>query len=400
VRSVRPAVVTGRTVVALASVAVIGLSGYGWSLLSQAQEHLTTDNVIEHHTPPAAPATIQHQDGQDTNFLLVGIDSRTDVHGNPLPPDVLASLHAGPDDHFLNTDTLIVVHVPGDGGKASAVSIPRDSYVDIVGDTDYGKHKINSAYSIGMNDHGGSQTEGRKTLIKTVEKFTGVTIDHYAEINLYGFDLISQALGGVPVCLNHAVDDSQYSGAVFPAGQQSLSGVQALQFVRQRHGLDNGDIDRERRQQAFLASAVHQLLSVGTLTSPSKLNDIITAMQNSIVLDQDWDLLQFAQQVQGISGGNITFDTIPIVNITYWTPTDGDAVQVDPEQVQAFVAAKFADASATPPASSTTDTPPSSPTGKAAADASRKSPIVADTTTTDTTTTEPSITASGVTCVN
>ncbi|HTI27132.1 MAG TPA: LytR family transcriptional regulator, partial [Kutzneria sp.] len=119
--------VTGRTVVALASVAVIGLSGYGWSLLNQAQAHLTTDNVIEHHTAPAAPATIQHRDGQDTNFLLVGIDSRTDVHGNPLPPDVLASLHAGPDDHFLNTDTLIVVHVPGDGGKASAISIPRDS---------------------------------------------------------------------------------------------------------------------------------------------------------------------------------------------------------------------------------------------------------------------------------
>jgi LCP family protein required for cell wall assembly len=389
-------VVTGRTVVALASVAVIGLSGYGWSLLSQAQAHLTTDNVIEHHTPPgAAPATIQHQDGQDTNFLLVGIDSRTDVHGNPLPPDVLASLHAGPDDHFLNTDTLIVVHVPGDGGKASAVSIPRDSYVDIVGDdTDYGKHKINSAYSIGMNNHGGSQTEGRRTLIKTVEKFTGVTIDHYAEINLYGFDLISQALGGVPVCLNHAVDDSQYSGAVFPAGQQTLSGVQALQFVRQRHGLDNGDIDRERRQQAFLASAVHQLLSVGTLTSPSKLNDIITAMQNSIVLDQDWNLLQFAQQVQGISGGNITFDTIPIVNITYWTPADGDAVQVDPEQVRAFVAQRFGDGPATPPAS-TTDTAPSSPTGKAAGDGSRKSPVV-----TETTTTQPSITASGVTCVN
>ena len=391
-RSVRPAVVTGRTVVALASVAVIGLSGYGWSLLNQAQAHLTTDNVIEHHTAPAAPATIQHRDGQDTNFLLVGIDSRTDVHGNPLPPDVLASLHAGPDDHFLNTDTLIVVHVPGDGGKASAISIPRDSYVDIAGG--YGKHKINSAYSIGMNNNGGSQTEGRKTLIQTVEKFTGVTIDHYAEINLYGFDLISQALGGVPVCLNHAVDDSEYSGAVFPAGQQTLSGVQALQFVRQRHGLDNGDIDRERRQQAFLASAVHQLLSVGTLTSPSKLNDIITAVQNSIVLDQDWDLLQFAQQVQGISGGNITFDTIPIVNITYWTPADGDAVQVDPEQVQAFVADKFGDGPATPP-SSTTDTPPSSPTGKAAADGSRKSPIISDTTTNP-----PSITATGVTCVN
>ncbi|WP_052394959.1 LCP family protein [Kutzneria sp. 744] len=395
-RTASPAVVTGRAVVALASVAVIGLSGYGWSLLSQAQAHMTTDNVIEHHTPPAQPATIQHQDGQDVNFLLVGIDSRTDVHGNPLPPDVLASLHAGPDDHFLNTDTLMVVHVPGDGGKASAISIPRDSYVDIAsgdGSGGYGKHKINSAYSIGMNNHGGSQTEGRKTLIKTVEKFTGVTIDHYAEINLYGFDLISQALGGVPVCLNHAVNDSEYSGAVFPAGPQSLSGVQALQFVRQRHGLDNGDIDRERRQQAFLASAVHQLLSVGTLTSPSKLNDIITAVQNSIVLDQDWNLVQFAQQVQGISGGNITFDTVPIVNITYWTPADGDAVQVDPEQVQAFVAAKFAGDAAAPPTSTTTGPPP---TGKAAADGSRKSPIVSD----DTAKTDQSITASGVTCVN
>ncbi|WP_249227142.1 LCP family protein [Kutzneria sp. CA-103260] len=394
--------ITGRTVVALASVAVIGLSGYGWTLLQQAQTHLTTDNVIEHHTPPAAPATVPHQDGQDTNFLLVGIDSRTDVHGNPLPPDVLASLHAGPDDGFLNTDTLIVVHVPGDGGKASAISIPRDSYVDIAdGDgRDYGKHKINSAYSIGMNNHNGSQTEGRKTLINTVEKFTGVTIDHYAEINLYGFDLISQALGGVPVCLNHAVDDREYSGAVFPAGQQTLSGVQALQFVRQRHGLDNGDIDRERRQQAFLASAVHQLLSVGTLTSPSKLNAIITAVQNSIVLDQDWNLLQFAQQVQGISGGNITFDTIPIVNITYWTPADGDAVQVDPAQVKAFVQAKFGDAP-TPPAGATTTTP-TSPTGKAAGTSTDRSPVIPSQTTggADTSSTGQSITATGVTCVN
>jgi LCP family protein required for cell wall assembly len=394
VRTGRSAVVAGRTIVAVASIAVIGLSGYAWGLLNQAQSHLTTDNVIVHHTPPAAEATVQHQDGQDTNFLLVGIDSRTDVHGNPLPPDVLASLHAGPDDGYLDTDTLIVVHVPGNGGKASAISIPRDSYVDIAGG--YGKHKINSAYQIGMNNNGGSRTEGRKTLIQTVESFTGVTIDHYAEINLYGFDLISQALNGVPVCLNHAVDDSEYSGAVFSAGPQTLTGVQALQFVRQRHGLENGDIDRERRQQAFLASAVHQLLSVGTLTSPGKLNAIIAAVQNSVVLDQDWDLLQFAQQVQGISGGDITFDTIPIVNITYWTPADGDAVEVDPSQVKEFVAAKFGDATTTPGTSATT--PTTAPqAGKQADTGTRKSPIVADTTSS---TSEPSITAGGVTCVN
>jgi anionic cell wall polymer biosynthesis LytR-Cps2A-Psr (LCP) family protein len=229
-----------------------------------------------------------------------------------------------------------------------------------------------------------------------VQNFTGVTIDHYAEVNLYGFDLISQALGGVPVCLNHAVNDSEYSGAVFAAGPQTLSGVQALEFVRQRHGLDNGDIDRERRQQAFIASAVHQLLSVGTLTNPSKLNDIITAMQNSIVLDQDWNLLQFAKQVQGISGGNITFDTIPIVNITYWTPADGDAVEVDPAQVKEFVAARFGDGPSTPP-STTTTTPPASPTGKAAGASTGRSPIVSSSAATST---DQPITADGVTCVN
>jgi anionic cell wall polymer biosynthesis LytR-Cps2A-Psr (LCP) family protein len=136
------------------------------------------------------------------------------------------------------------------------------------------------------------------------------------------------------------VHDS-YSGAHFPVGQQSLSGAQALQFVRQRHGLPNGDLDRERRQQAFLGSAVHQLLSAGTLTNPARLADIITSVQNAVVLDQGWDLLQFAQQLQGIAGADITFATIPIVNITYWTPADGDAVEVDPAQVRQFVAMRF-----------------------------------------------------------
>jgi hypothetical protein len=106
--------------------------------------------------------------------------------------------------------------------------------------------------------------------------------------------------------------------------------------------------------------------------------------------------LQFAQQVQGISGGDITFDTIPIVNISYWTPGDGDAVEVDPSQVKEFVAARFSDASNTP-ATSTTTTPPTSPTGKAAGAITGRSPIVPDT---STTTGGQPITADGVTCVN
>jgi LCP family protein required for cell wall assembly len=156
---------------------------------------------------------------------------------------------------------MIVLHIPAGGAAATAISIPRDSYVDITGG--YGKHKINSAYSRGKNAAmsglrtqglSGAQLEvaaneaGAKTAIQTVEKFTGLTINHYAAINLAGFDALSQAVGGVEVCLKAPVHDS-YSGADFPAGPQTLSGAQALAFVRQRHGLTS-DLDRIARERS------------------------------------------------------------------------------------------------------------------------------------------------------
>ena len=84
---------------------------------------------------------------------------------------------------------------------------------------------------------------GARTAIGAVEGLTGLTITHFAAVNLAGFAQISEAIGGVPVCLNKAVDDS-FSGAKFSAGQQTVSGPQALAFVRQRHGLPGGDLDR------------------------------------------------------------------------------------------------------------------------------------------------------------
>ncbi|AHH95926.1 LCP family protein [Kutzneria albida] len=396
-RAGRVALGAAKIIVTMASVGVVVLGCYGWTVVRQVQTGTATDNVI---APPSASTTpVPKAPGQDMNILLVGLDSRTDAHGNPLPRSVLDALNAGTDDGQLNTDTLIVVHVPGDGGAASAVSIPRDSYVDIAGG--FGKHKINSAYAYGMNAEADrlraqgdtdqaaigrqSLTAGRRNLVQTVQNFTGVSIDHYAEVNLYGFDQISQALGGVPVCLNKPVHDS-YSGADFAAGEQTLSGVRALQFVRQRHGLANGDLDRERRQQAFLASAAHQLLSAGTLTDPGKLSAIITAVQNAVVVDQGWDLFQFAQQVQGIAGANITFDTIPVVDIAYWTPADGVAVQVDPAQVRAFVAGRF------DRAKPTSTTPPSSSSSTPATSSKQAPP--------SSSTAPPPVTASGVTCVD
>jgi hypothetical protein len=155
-------------------------------------------------------------------------------------------------------------------------------------------------------------------------------------VNLVGFYDISNAIGGVQVCLKQATKDS-YSGANFQAGVQTIQGAAALAFVRQRHGLPNSDLDREKRQQVFLAQAAHSILSAGVLANPTKLNDLIGAIQKSITLDQNWNILDFAQQMQGMSAGAIQFQTIPIVSITYHTVSDGDAVEVNPTQVQEFV---------------------------------------------------------------
>lgn len=329
-----------RVAVAALSALVLVLTGYGWSVYHSLTGSLATSDVL---------SGARSADGA-TDILLVGLDSRTDGHGNPLPQQVLDELNAGSDTGTLNTDTLILVRIPDDpGAQATAISIPRDSYVDIPG---YGRHKINSAYARARTDAlarlGASGVQGadlttqadqagRRELVDTVEQLTGASVDHFAEINLVGFAEITDVLGGVPVCLNAPARDS-YSGVDLPAGPQTLQGAQALAFVRQRHGLPRGDLDRIVRQQAFMAGLAHELLSAHTLADPGTLSRLVAAVDRYVVLDQGWDVLGFATQAQGLSGGNIDFRTIPTGSLALRTPSDGEAVQVDPSAVRAFVA--------------------------------------------------------------
>ncbi len=330
----------------LVSVLVVGLTGYAWATLGGINNGLTTANVLDSQSGGTAPA-----DGA-VDVLLVGMDSRTDAQGHQLDPKVLAQLHAGSNQGEVNTDTMILVHIPNNGSKATGVSIPRDSVVDRPG---YGKGKINSAYGAakntalrdlrakGITDPATldvqSNQAGAKELIKTVEELTGVTIDHFAQVNLVGFYDISQAIGGVPVCLKQDVSDPYYSGAHFHKGIQDVSGAQALAFVRQRHNIPGGstDLERERRQQAFLASMAHKVLSAGILTNPSRLSSLMDAVKKAIVVDQGWDLVHFAQQMQSLTSGKLQFTTMPVVNIDADSPAYGKYVKVDPSQVQAYL---------------------------------------------------------------
>jgi LCP family protein required for cell wall assembly len=299
------AAVTARVVAGLLSLVLLGTSGWGWYLGRVAEATVNRTDAI----PTSGNADVGDV-GNAMNLLLVGNDSRAS-----LTAAQLAELNAGTDSG-TNTDTMILVHVPADGSKASFVSFPRDSYVQIPG---HGWDKLNAAYSYGTKDapKGASDTakraSGAQLLVRTISQLTGLQVDHYAEVDLLGFFKLSSVVGGVQVNLCHAVDDSYYSGAVFPAGVQTISGADALKFVRQRHGLPRSDFDRIIRQQVFIAGVLRNMLSNNVLLDLGKQRQLVQAAAEALTVDKTLNLMQLAQQMQSVTAGSIDFQTLPYV---------------------------------------------------------------------------------------
>jgi LCP family protein required for cell wall assembly len=313
-----------RIVAAVASFLVLLGSGYGWAEYRSFASGVRQVDALGSSGPD--------RDGTAQNILLVGDDSRP----ANASPQVLAQLSTQQDGGSVNTDSLMVLHIPAGGGQASVVSIPRDSWVSIPG---AGKGKINSAFAIGSS-HGGGDAGGMKSLIQTVQNLTGLTIDHFVKVSLLGFYQIAQALGPLQVCLNQPAKDS-FSGVDLPAGVSTLNAQQALSFVRQRHGLPRGDLDREVRQQYFLSRELAKVSSTGVLLNPGKLTALLTAVSNALETDPKLDLLDFATQFRDVSAGSVHFATIP----TTGTPTIRDSsgndvsiVAVDTVAIPAFFA--------------------------------------------------------------
>ncbi|WP_188587690.1 LCP family protein [Gordonia jinhuaensis] len=340
------AVRTGRTVMVVGAVVALLITGAGWSTSKIFSDGFTHSDAL---------SKSPHSSDGAENILLMGLDTRKDRNGNNLPDSILRQLHAGDgDEGGYNTNTLILVHVAADRKSVTAFSIPRDDLVQMDG-LDVDEAKIKEAYgrkkaqvedqlvNEGITDPAELEERGREAgreqTIATVEKLTGVPIDRFAEVSLVGFYDIAKALGGVKVCLKHSVDDSEYSGARFSAGVHTLNASQALAFVRQRHGLDNGDLDRTHRQQAFLLSVMHELQSSGTLTNVSKLQKLISALQQDVVLSSGWNLLDWAQEMSSLTGQPISFRTLPVVR--YDTFDGQDVNIVDPDAIKAQVQTAF-----------------------------------------------------------
>jgi hypothetical protein len=344
-----------KTIVAVISALILAVSGVGYATVGRLDTGMSSASDLSLGEDGLSDPSL---DGA-ADILLVGKDSRTDAQGNPLSEKELADLHAGVAEGEENTDTIMLVRIPEDGSRATAVSIPRDTYVN---DPDYGNMKINAVYASHKNDKvqelqqenakAEAQGEkkpysdkdiekrgveaGREGLLKMVHSLTGVSIDHYAEVGLLGFTLLTDAVGGVEVCLNEDVED-EMSGANFHKGTQTLDGAKALTFVRQRYNLPRGDLDRIVRQQAYMASLVKKVLDNDTLTSPSKLSKIAKAVERSVVIDDGWDIMGFVTQLAGLAGGNVTFTTIPVTSIDGRGDYGESIVTIDTNEVHRFM---------------------------------------------------------------
>jgi LCP family protein required for cell wall assembly len=365
-----------RVLAALLSFTVLVGFGYGWyeyRSLNNGVHKFHLSNLGQ--APGGAPSKTTK--GHEQNILLVGLDTR-----DGLSAKERSLLRVG-GGGSLATDTILVLHVPADGSRATLISIPRDSYVDI---PHYAKNKINAAYADAYSDAAGSgasvteaEAAGANLLVETVSQLTGLRIDHYVQVGFGGFYKIAQALKSIPVTLCAATDDTQAhnrstgqsggSGFKMSAGHHDLTPLQALEFVRQRHNLKGGDIAREKRQRYFLAAAFNKIASAGVLLDPGKLNNLIKAVTGAFYVDDDnFSLVGFANQLIDLNANKITGDTIPTQG-THDVSVLGNTtsgVIVDPAQVQRYVAARL---NAPTPAHTSTPARPSSSTGTSTAPA-------------------------------
>lgn len=240
-------------------------------------------------------------------YLLVGSDSRGD-----LTDEERSELGTGSVTSQL-ADTIMLLYLPN-SGRPALVSIPRDSVVDIPG---HERTRINAAYSFG----------GPSLLVETIHQNTGVEIDDYVQIGLGGFAGIVDAVGGVEMCLDDAIQDAK-AHIDLPAGCQELAGPDALGYARARSFDSRGDLGRVERQQEVLGAIADEALSPGTLLNPFQLARVGLAGGDALTIDEGTgpiSLARFIWTLGGIAGGGGDRLTVPlgrVGNTVDWHPDD------------------------------------------------------------------------------
>jgi LCP family protein required for cell wall assembly len=265
----------------------------------------------------AAPSGQRPADQPGKTFLLVGSDSRAGL--SKAEQRRLGTGSTG----GQRTDTIMLVYVPLTG-KPALISVPRDSYVDVPRN---GKNRINAAYAFG----------GPELLVQTVEQNTGLRIDGYMEIGFGGFVNVIDALDGIRMCLPNAIKDRD-SHLDLPKGCQTLSGTEALGYVRMRKADPRGDFGRVERQREMLAAVAAKAASPATVLNPVRYWNFCMATADAIKLGRDTSLpetLRLAFAMKRISSGNGLTLTVPVSSMGASTSV-GSAVLWDTAKSKAM----------------------------------------------------------------
>jgi anionic cell wall polymer biosynthesis LytR-Cps2A-Psr (LCP) family protein len=296
------------------------------------------------------------------NILVMGLESRTNFHGQNLSAAQLKETHSGSEsaveqneEGSQDTDTLIVIHIFAGGQKAVGFSVPRDDVVNYPHATLDGltEGKVDAAYAYAYNESlqqtvNQSMSSGQRYLLanqagqafetQTVESITGVHIDHFVVSNIIGFYYLAQQFGGLEVCIKPApaqggfapganlTDNDPQTGtdnSGFNALQDGydkkkggaqylhLSAAQSLAYVRSRDTLPGTDIGRTARQQAALDYIVWKLKNEGALSDTGMLTGLLSTASQYLNVDQNFNLLDFATNMKALSGKNLSFTTLP-----------------------------------------------------------------------------------------
>ncbi|GGB43550.1 transcriptional regulator [Flexivirga endophytica] len=262
-------------------VIVLALVGFALYL-----NHVLSSNITHGASLPSSTVKPAADAGNSQNILLLGSDTRSGTVKNV--------------SENARADVIQLVHISKGHKSVQVIHFPRDLYVSIPG---HGKNKINAAFAYG----------GPGLLAQTISQMLGgIVIDRYAIIDFKGFADLTDDLGGVNVFVAQAFDEKGYGK--FSKGYNKMNGDQALGFVRERHQLAEGDIDRGRNQQAWISAVVHKTLSAGTLLNPVKLTNTVKDLTKYTQVDADTssgDIRNLALDMRNLRSGDITYYTAP-----------------------------------------------------------------------------------------
>ncbi|WP_310795972.1 LCP family protein [Herbiconiux daphne] len=305
------------TAVAVVAISGVSLAAYAtWDVARSIKTVSLVSDEAAAAAPgdqaAAAPPEISAIDG-GVNLLLVGSDSRTgqgDAYGE--------------DEGGELNDVTMLLHISQDHTNATIVSFPRDLVVDIPECPGGGGYTapINESLSQG----------GLACTVLTVESLSGLSIPFAAEIQFNGVIEMSNAVGGVPVCVSELIDDP-FTGVYLEPGTATLSGADALGFLRTRHGVGDGsDLGRISSQQVFLSSLVRTIKSDSTLTDFGKLYGLAKAAASNMILSDRLasadTMVSIALSLKDMDLSKVTFVAYPSYSAD-WVPEGKVAPDTD-----------------------------------------------------------------------